>query len=104
MLQKLSPRSRTITRRALIEGTTYGEPNAYVEGEGIPESARNISAFAGPEGEQPASGPTEEEIIEACRLKETYSDPYMAPPVLEDIDCTSITAMSKDEQGKDVQP
>ncbi|QDZ19175.1 hypothetical protein HOP50_02g16890 [Chloropicon primus] len=95
MLQKLSPRSRKVTRRALIEATTYGEPNAYVGGQEIPETEQNITAFA---------GPTEEEIIEACRLKETFSDPYMAPPVLDDIDCSSISAMSKDETGKDVQP
>merc|ERR1719182_1336518 len=28
LLQKLSPRSRMVSRRALIEATTYGEPNA----------------------------------------------------------------------------
>jgi len=89
MLNKLSPRSRRVSRRALIEATTYGEPNAYVPGQEIPESEEEISAF---------SGPTEEEIVEACRLKETFNDPYMTPPVLADIDCSQISSFSKDEQ------
>ena len=88
MLQKLSPRSRMVSRRALIEATTYGEPNAYVNGNGIPESEMNITAF---------DGPSEQDIIEACRLKATFSDPYMAPPVLDDIDCDRVTAFSKEE-------
>ena len=100
MLQKLSPRSRMVKRRALIEATTYGEPNAYVGGQGIPESEQNITAFSGPSEE----GPSEEEIIEACRLKETFNDPYMAPPVLDDIDCTTVTAFSTDEPAKGNQP
>merc|ERR1711970_542286 len=32
-----------------------------------------------------------------CRLKATFSDPYMAPPVLDDIDCDRVTAFSKEE-------
>ena len=115
MLQKLSPRSRMVSRRALIEATTYGEPNAYVTGEGIPESAGNETAFQSDTTtttteSEPAveaySGPTEEEIIEACRLKETFNDPYIAPPILEDIDCSTINvdAMARDESGAHVQP
>merc|ERR1712196_470713 len=77
-----------VSRRALIEATTYGEPNAYVDGNGIPESEMNITAF---------DGPSEQDIIEACRLKATFSDPYMAPPVLDDIDCDRVTAFSKEE-------
>jgi hypothetical protein len=92
MLQKLSPRSRMVSRRAIIEATTYGEPNAYVDGNGIPEAEEEIEAFSGPEEEE---GITQEELVEACRLKATYSDPYMTPPALEDVDCEEVAAFSR---------
>ena len=95
MLNKLSPRSRKVSRRALIEATTYGEPNAYVPGTEIPDSEESKEAFEEEEEINAFSGPTEEEIIEACRLKQTFSDPYMAPPVLDNIDCEQISSFSR---------